>query len=848
MCGVVSIVYRENIANLGNEAGSLLKKLEYRGYDSTGGAFIKKDGTVTLRKKVGAPSRVIEQLEIPKQSGFKFIGQVRWATYGAVTDINAQPHEVKCLVHMVGAHNGNVSNTDKLKDFLTDNGHHVVSDNDGEMVVHLVEHFYSALMHKHKPSTNDEKIALMIKAIRKAQKMIEGSYAACVTLPEIPGVFAIKAGSSLYAGKGSDNAGNFIVVSSDLTSILSKTRFLIPMSEGEGVYFDNENYKLFSLTEDKEWIPKLSRSRLNITDIQLQPKYHFFMEQEIFSSPRNIDNLMLYYFNDESEKELHSIFEENKDTAREILYALLALYDVYDSNELKKEFENIRKLKTFKTIFAKASGYCADPKHFVFKSEETTLLEELLGINEKYFTELWLIDSMLIWKKKRMIIKYRDKLVNALKESGGKGGRIYFVASGTSYHATLTGSYFFNNMSDISIIPANPGGFRSGFINSLKENDIVVGVSQSGETKDLVDIFNDIRKAYRNKVKLLTIVNNENSTLPQEKSDFYLPIMCGSEIAVAATKSFISQIALFYLLAALIKNSEEEVLNNLRKIRYFMDFTLKNIDLPVSDTAFKLFMKPSLHILGTSLTGLAKEGALKIREVVLNHTEGYDAAEFKHGPNTILGKNTIYSFTEMEQVLGNMIEMFEHLFDTGFFKGEKGKAEIVRDFMNMAKNVKFGKFDEKFTERTFASKQDQHMMKKVFELFSQKTDVESFFSNYPLIFVCPPDERDKRITISQIHTHKIRGADIILISEDDQDLKKAATGKPASVNKYWSKFIELPRTGDKNIFVFEAAVVLQLLALKMSVAKMKYLNKNHIDNHGVHPDVPKNVSKSITVD
>ncbi|HQN74192.1 MAG TPA: glutamine--fructose-6-phosphate aminotransferase, partial [bacterium] len=157
MCGVVSIVYRKNIANLGNEAASLLKKLEYRGYDSTGGAFIKEDGTVTLRKKVGAPSRVIEQLEIPKQSGFKFIGQVRWATYGAVTDVNAQPHEVNCLVHMVGAHNGNVSNTDKLKDFLADNGHTVLSNNDGEMVVHLVEHFYSALMHKCKPSTNDEK-------------------------------------------------------------------------------------------------------------------------------------------------------------------------------------------------------------------------------------------------------------------------------------------------------------------------------------------------------------------------------------------------------------------------------------------------------------------------------------------------------------------------------------------------------------------------------------------------------------------------------------------------------------------------------------------------------------------
>ncbi|MGI6394263.1 MAG: SIS domain-containing protein [bacterium] len=848
MCGVVSIVYGKNSANLGNEAASLLKKLEYRGYDSTGGAFIKENGSVTLRKKVGAPSRVIEQLEIPKQSGFKFIGQVRWATYGAVTDINAQPHEANCLVHIVGAHNGNVSNTDKLKDFLNDNGHNVVSDNDGEMVVHLVEHFYHSLLCKCSSPTNESKVKMMTEAIRKAQKMIEGSYAACITLPEIPGVFAIKAGSSLYAGKGSDSSGNFIMVSSDLTSILSKTRFLIPMSEGEGIYFDNEKYSVFSLTEDKTTVPKLSRSRLNITDIQLQPKFHFFMEQEIFSSPRNIDNLMLYYFNDETESELYSIFEENKDTAREILYALLALYDVYEQSELTKEFENIRALETFKLIFSKAAKHCADPKHFAFKSEETTLLEELLGINEKYFTELWLIDSMLIWKKKRMIMKYRDKLVNAFKKSDKVGGRIYFVASGTSYNAALTGSCFFNNKTKISIIPANPGTFRSSFINSLKKNDIIVGVSQSGETKDLVDIFNDIRKAYDDKILLLTIVNNENSTLPQEKSDFYLPIMCGSEIAVAATKSFISQIALFYILAALVNNKEEDVLNDLKKIRYYMDFTLKNSEIPISDTALKLFMKPSMHILGTSLTGLAKEGALKIREVVLNHTEGYDAAEFKHGPNTILGKNTIYSLTDMELLLSNMTEVFEQLFDEGFLKKNGAKADMVREYTNTVKNLKFRKFEDETAIKPFTSKEDRNLMKKIYSIFTEKAGIEHFFSNYPLVFICPPDEREKRITISQIHTHKIRGADIILISEGDGDLKKAATGRPSSIGKYWSKFIELPRTGDKNIFVFEAAIALQLLAFKMSVAKMKYLNRSKIENHGVHPDVPKNVSKSITVD
>lgn len=111
-----------------------------------------------------------------------------------------------------------------------------------------------------------------------------------------------------------------------------------------------------------------------------------------------------------------------------------------------------------------------------------------------------------------------------------------------------------------------------------------------------------------------------------------------------------------------------------------------------------------------------------------------------------------------------------------------------------------------------------------------------------------PEERDKRITVTQVHTHKIRGADVILIAEDSDELERAVEGKPAGINNYYSKYIMVPKTGDKNIFVFEAALVLQLLALRMSVAKMKYLNKNQVENHGVHPDVPKNVSKSITVD
>ena len=79
-----------------------------------------------LLKTVGAPSRVVPDLGIDRESGQRFIGQVRWATYGAVTDANAQPHHVRCRVEIVGAHNGNISSTDTLRPILTERGHDVV--------------------------------------------------------------------------------------------------------------------------------------------------------------------------------------------------------------------------------------------------------------------------------------------------------------------------------------------------------------------------------------------------------------------------------------------------------------------------------------------------------------------------------------------------------------------------------------------------------------------------------------------------------------------------------------------------------------------------------------------------
>jgi glucosamine--fructose-6-phosphate aminotransferase (isomerizing) len=104
------------------------------------------------------------------------------------------------------------------------------------------------------------------------------------------------------------------------------------------------------------------------------------------------------------------------------------------------------------------------------------------------------------------------------------------------------------------------------------------------------------------------------------------------------------------------------------------------------------------------------------------------------------------------------------------------------------------------------------------------------------------------LTVSQINTHKIRGATTVVVAEDHPALRGTASKAPSDNPHYRWVYVALPRTGDTLLTVFSATVVLQRLALKMSLRKAAYLDHLGIPDHGVHPDVPKNVSKSITVD
>lgn len=795
MCGIVALCYAADNPALGWEAGELLKRLEYRGYDSTGGAFVGDDHSITLLKAVGAPSRVVPALGIDAQAGQRFVGQVRWATYGAVTQENCQPHEMSCTRPFVGAHNGNISNTDTLKTYLGERGHRVVSDNDGEMIAHLTEGFSAdpalPLPDAELPAGVPELPAgalRLIEGARRADALADGSYAAAFCDPAIPGIVAVKSGSSLYAGLGSDAAGPFVVVSSDLTSVLSKTPRLIPLAEGQGLWFTHDRYVVFDLAGAlNAAVPEPRRSRLNVRDTGLRPGFEFFMDQEIASTPENLDEVARYYLADPAAEGLEDALAAHPDAVALALAGVRDLYEAPGEPELATASGALLGSAALAELRAAAPAPAASEP----VSADAVLLRDVARLHPDAAADVALLDAALVWQRRAAVRRDRARLAADLREAVDAGGRVFLVASGTSSHAALTGARFFTALAGLAVFPCNPGTFRSLYLDALGPRDVVLAITQSGETKDLVDILVDVAAA-RPSVRRVCLVNNENSRIPQELVDYYLPLLCGPEIAVAATKSFVSQLAILYLLAGSFTRPDAVLAADLTEARRLVEATLRDCGPALDEVAERLALEPSLHILGSSLIGVAKEGALKVREVVLNHTEGYDAAEFKHGPNTILGKNTLFSIADLEALAA------------AYAHGEPAGG--------------------------FAAA------------------VEQLFGNYPLVFVCPPNARDARITISQIHTHKIRGADIVLLAEPDAALRLAVEGVPTGFDDYWARCVDLPAGGDEHLFVFSASVALQRLALRMCEIKMRHLDALGIADHGVHPDAPKNVSKSITVD
>ncbi|MCS6912144.1 MAG: SIS domain-containing protein [Myxococcales bacterium] len=841
MCGVIGLLFEHYHPRLGHIAAELLRALEYRGYDSTGAA-VQGDGTdVTLRKGVGAPSVLVEQLGITGLSGRILCGQVRWATFGAVTADNAQPHLVRCHAHLYGAHNGNVTNCDDLKRRLVARGHQVLSDNDGEMVVHLVEHHFAELLQQHKPEARQDpelRRRTMRSALIRAADELRGSYAAVVVDPVTRCAWAVKQGSSLYFGFGTcPEGGRFTIASSDLSAVLRLTRTLVPLSEGEFVEYTAIDHQVYCVRERLvrdaggerlcaagEPVPRAAvRSRLRAADTRLLPGMSCYMEQEIAAQPEVLHGLLgLLSGGPPSARAAGAVLAAAPESDRQaVLMALAQLREAHNDEVLPVRFAALQTLPAFAAIQA-----ALPPSEGAsFPPPDPALLEDLSARGAQR-AALDALEALLLHEEATALGQAADAFCDLCEQALACGGRLFFVCCGSSYHAACAGALFFNDMAGVQIDPVLPGDFRGRHARSLRDGDLLVAISQSGETKDVLDVVNQVLASGR-RVGRVALVNNVNSTLAQEKSDLVLPLRCGPEVAVPATKSFLGQMALLYALAIRLgerrappeaRQALERRRTQLLELPELVRRSIVETVGPVEEAARLLHLRPSVHILATRLTPVALEGALKIREVVLNHTQGIEGSEFKHGPNTILGQTTLFGPAQLEALLCRLGAEQQQRVAAALARGEPADA--------VARSVG----------------------QEVSSALHRPELRAALHVDYPLIYVCGPDEMDVALTVSQINTHKIRGACTIVLAEENQALRQAAEKPPADNPGYSCVYVPLPPTGDTLLTVFSASVVLQRLALRMSLLKMAYLDQLGVRDHGVHPDVPRNVSKSITVD
>jgi len=869
MCGVLGLIIEKQREDLGRIAAELLETLEYRGYDSTGGAFQGEGTDVQLVKGVGAPSQMVHELGIVGMSGHIFCGQVRWATFGAVDEKNSQPHKVSCKVPMYGAHNGNVTNCDDLKQWLEGQGHHVLSDNDGEMVVHVIEHFFAEALEDCEPSQQrdlETRKKCMRTAILNAAVMLEGSYAAVVVDPETHTMWAIKQGSSLYFGIGEDEkGGRFQIASSDLSSVLQLTRVIVPMKEGHFVEYDGKTHQVYNISNADPLELEPVRSRLRAKDTALLPQFDTFMEQEISAQEQTVKNVVTAFSGgtDASKALAPFIFAQSKETTDGIVNALDHLRDQYDDHAIQEHFHRLVDLPQVGTLLEsipeavqeKGTQGTVESLAERFVSSEAGFFADLLPMirDLKDVMVLRILDVMLAQAEVEEFEESVHQFTAACTNSLDQGGRLFVVCCGSSYNAAKAATLFFNEVASTEIVPVLPGEFRGQYANSLKDGDLFIAISQSGETKDLIDVLNAvIRTQYS--ISRVAIVNNINSTLAQEKSDIVIPLRCGPETAVPATKSFMNQMAVLYCLALKLAERRYENktlsdpkghdalqgrLEKLPNLSLLIRETFDSTDEAIEQAAQRLFLAPSIHILATRINAIAKEGALKIREVVLNHTEGFEGSEFKHGPNTILGFNTLFGPSE----LGGLLKQLSGSLDAVLRDAEQAKMG-TESMRKLSQAVLDSVFSLSSTPFSLDNSEREIMERHV----DREEQIQSLYSDYPLIYITGPDDKDVHLTISALNTHKIRGSTTVVIAEEHIGLRQAATKSPADNPGYQSVFVTLPRTNDTLMTVFSATVVLQRLALKMSKLKMAYLDRLNIREHGVHPDVPKNVSKSITVD
>ncbi len=514
MCGIVGYLGNREVFPILIKG---LKRLEYRGYDSSGVALIH-DERINVMKKEGKVAELEQSSNGKNKQGTVGIGHTRWATHGPPSDRNAHPH-VSNNEKLALIHNGIIENYDVLRKDLEQRGYSFHSDTDTEVLVNLIEDVQKS-----------EQVSIS-DAVRIALTKVIGAYAIAVLFSEDPNkIIAARKGSPLVIGLGNSE----FFIASDATPIVEYTNEVIYLNDEEIAIIQPHGYEIKDL-KDTPKTPYVQTLDLELEALE-KGGYEHFMLKEIFEQPRSIADCMRGRLN----------------------------------------------------------------------ASEGSLT--LGGIRN-----------------------YAQALVNA--------DRIIIAACGTSWHAGLVAEYVFEDLCRIPVEVEYASEFR--YRNPvIKEGDILIAISQSGETADTLAA---IELAKSKGAIVLGIVNAVGSSIARTTHEgAYLH--AGPEIGVASTKAFTAQLTVLYMIAlrvafrkgTIAENKYRELLADLSHIPAKIEIALKSNE-QIKEISDKFKDATNFLYLGRGTNfPVALEGALKLKEISYIHAEGYPAAEMKHGPIALI--------------------------------------------------------------------------------------------------------------------------------------------------------------------------------------------------------------------
>lgn len=274
MCGIIGAIHMKgNVASLLRQS---LKRLEYRGYDSSGIATAA-NGILHIKKDKGKIDDIHRRLNFDTLPGNIGIGHTRWATHGPPSKVNAHPH-TDCLNRLAVVHNGIIENYQELRENLVENGHQLRSETDTEVIPHLIE---DAL---HQTSRLDQAVAQVLP-------QLEGSYAIVVMEAHRNELVAARKESPLIIGLG--NQG--VYCASDVPAFLPMTRNTIVLEDDELVLLTAQGALLSRIDQsgDLSQLPLRLPTVVQWTiDMAQKGGYPHFMLKEIHEQPKALQDTL----------------------------------------------------------------------------------------------------------------------------------------------------------------------------------------------------------------------------------------------------------------------------------------------------------------------------------------------------------------------------------------------------------------------------------------------------------------------------------------------------------------------------------------------------------------------------